>query len=103
MATTTRIDYPSLRATLGIRTFMELGLREAALMDDSTVRFKMGAGRSCAYLTVTLNAADLFDFTIVKVRGLKVTELGSRSNLYYDRLADVIIDDWCAICSAKGW
>ncbi len=101
------IDYAQLQAQLGIRTFMELGLREATIVDANTVRFKMGFAHATAHLFVELLPSDEYAVRISKTRGAKTSVLAEAGHGGYgldaENLARVTIDKWVAVCDQKGW
>ena len=81
---------------------MEMGIREAST-NGASLYFKVGAGASTAWVEVTLNALDLYDVQIFKIRGMNRNALGDLCNVYADQLAPALIAAWCGICDKKGW
>lgn len=81
---------------------MEMGIREASTK-GACLYFKVGAGAATARVKVTLNALDLYDVQIFKIRGRNLEVLGDLCNVYADQLAPALIAAWCRICDKKGW
>lgn len=104
METVTRINSEQLLRALSPAR-MEMGLREAMYVAEDAIRFKCGFGHSTCYVTVSLNAHDLYEFVILKARGTKTTVFAESSppGVFADRLAESLVAAWCGVCSKKGW
>lgn len=85
--------------------FMEMGVRQIVCDDDAhDMTFKVGIGAKSAYVILTVNAWDLYDFEVIRLtpRGVRKT-LATVTDIYGDMLAEVILSTWCSICTEKGW
>lgn len=60
----------------------------------NTVGFRLGRGAmdSINYVKVTLDPSDTYTMTFMRIRGAKVTVVGSASDVYCDQLQTVFTD-----------
>lgn len=85
-----------LRWEMGTRNFRH---SEAA----AELTFQVGTGPSTTWVSLTVNASDLFDVEFFKARAGKRTTLGRLDDVFGAELAVAMLGEWCAICSRRGW
>lgn len=99
MSTGIAIDYP--QAAQAMRpAWMELGLREAK--DHGTsISWRIGIGANCCWLIVRLDAMDMYEFDIVRIRTNETLAVGR--SLFADTLAREVVSTWIDVCRGQQW
>lgn len=95
------IDGGTVYAALWPARF-EMGLRNP-VTGRSVMFVQCGIGNRSCWVVVWVNALDLLELRILRVRNKEATELGARSDIDIGSLSKVAVELWCEICTERGW